>query len=350
MNNESRSFPIGTVSRRNLLIGGAGLLGMAAFGIPLESRAAPDAKKLKFAYEGPRGTGQEIGANVFQQALEKASNGKMTITQYPGAQLGSEPTLLRKVTSGDIDVIISSTANASQFVPQSGVFSLHYLVENFGQVEKAVTDEKIRQLYIEMARQNTQGAEPLALFTLPLRDFFAPKTQVHDVGDLKGKKFRVQATQTEDTFFSAYGAIPVHMPFTEVYTSLQTGVIDMAENAISYYGSFKLYEVAPVVSLSQHEGNFQVLWISSRALQGLTSQEREWVQEAAVTTSREQPPQAADLVEKMKKKYAKMGIEFYDKVDKQSFIDIATPLQDKIAHDLGPHAVKILDQIRTITT
>jgi len=350
MNDESRSVRFGAVSRRNLLKGGVGLLGLAAFGLPLESRAAPDATKLRLAYEGPRGTGQEIAANVFQQALEKVSDGKMTITQYPGAQLGSEPTLLRKVTSGDIDLIISSTANASQFIPQSGVFSLHYLVKDFGQVEKAVTDEKLRQLYIEMARQNTQGAEPLTLFTLPLRDFFAPKTEVHDVSDLKGKKFRVQATQTEDTFFSAYGAIPVHMPFTEVYTSLQTGVIDMAENAISYYGSFKLYEVAPVVSLSQHEGNFQVLWMSSRALQSLSGQQREWVQNAAVTVSKEQPSQAAELVSKMKKKYTDMGIEFYDQVDKQSFIDIATPLQEKIAHDLGPYAVKILDQMRSITT
>lgn len=338
------------ISRRDLLIsGGAGIAGLAAFGLSFQSQAAPDATKLRFAYEGPRGTAQEIAANVFQKALEHVSNGKMTITQYPGAQLGAEPTLLRKVTSGDIDVIISSTANASQIAPQSGVFSLHYLFSSYGQVEKALKDAKLRQLYVDMAHSEAKGASALTLFTLPLRDFFDPKKKIHDVNDIKGRKIRVQATKTEDMFFGAYGAIPVHMPFTEVYTSLQTGVIDMAENAITYYGNYKLYEVAPVVSISQHEGNFQVLWISDKAHSNLTSKQREWVEHAANVVSEKQPPLAADLLTKLKNKYEKMGVEFYNDVDKQSFITIAKPLQEKVAKNLGTYAVKMLDQIRTIS-
>lgn len=339
-----------TISRRKLIKTGVVAAGAAVIGLPALSRSASAKTTLKFAYEGPRGTAQELAANLFQKALEKNSNGAMTITQYPGAQLGAEPTLLRKVVSGDVDMIISSTANASQMAPQSGVFSLHYLFSSFDQVEKALKDEKLRQLYIAMAKDAVQGAEPLSLFTLPLRNFFDPKKKIHSVADMKGRKIRVQATHTEDMFFSAYGAVPVHMPFTEVYTSLQTGVIDMAENAITYYGSFKLYEVAPVVSMSQHEGNFQVLWVSSKALNGLTDQQKGWLKDAAVTVSSQQPPAAANLEAQIEKKYEKMGVLFYRDVDKQSFVKIAEPLQSQIAKGLGSHAVSILERIRTLNS
>ncbi len=79
------------------------------------------------------------------------------------------------------------------------------------------------------------------------------KKAVEKVADIKGVKVRVQATVTEDTLFPAYGAQVVHMPFGEVYTSLQTGVDDMAENGINNYLVNKHYEPAPVLSLTEHE-------------------------------------------------------------------------------------------------
>ena len=71
------------------------------------------------------------------------------------------------------------------------------------------------------------------------------KKEIHNVGDMKGLKVRVQATATEDTMFPAYGAQTVHMPFGSVYTSLQTGVVDVAENGVNVYLVNKHYEVAP---------------------------------------------------------------------------------------------------------
>src|ERR1035437_10639688 len=72
---------------------------------------------------------------------------------------------------------------------------------------------------------------------------------------MKGLKVRVQATPTEDTMFPAYGAQIVHMPFGSVYTSLQTGVVDVAENGVNVYLANKHYEVAPVLSMTEHEAN-----------------------------------------------------------------------------------------------
>ena len=103
------------------------------------------------------------------------------------------------------------------------------------------------------------------------------KKEIHNVEDIKGLKVRVQATATEDTMFPAYGAQTVHMPFGSVYTSLQTGVVDVAENGVNVYLVNKHYEVAPVLSMTEHEANNALSWISDKLWQSLTAEQKQWV-------------------------------------------------------------------------
>jgi tripartite ATP-independent transporter DctP family solute receptor len=340
-----------TISRRALLGGAFGLaaVGLAGCERPGRSGASgSEGRELKFAYEGPKGTAQEIAANVFGDSLEKASDGALTLAQYPGAQLGGEPELLQKIRTGDIDFIISSTANAAQIAPPSGVLSLHYLFSGQDAVINAIGSDGLNQAYTDMAAKAVKGAVPLTLFTLPLRNFYAD-FEVHSVDDLKGRKIRVQATKTEDMIFGAYGAQPVHMAFTELYTALQTGVVDMAENALTYYGLNKHYEVAPTMSFSEHEGNCQVLWVAQKTWDGLSKDEQDAVTEAAMTVRTEQPKKAFELQDELKKKYGELGVKFVEDVDKKSFQDISVPLQDQVAQELGEDAVKILDAVRQAT-
>ena len=116
----------------------------------------------------------------------------------------------------------------------------------------------------ELYAAKIKGAHMLGLGSQGLRHIYGKKP-VQKVADLKGVKMRVQATVTEDTLFPAYGAQVVHMPFGEVYTSLQTGVVDMAENGINNYLINKHYEPAPVLSLTEHEANNAALFVSDKA-------------------------------------------------------------------------------------
>ena len=106
----------------------------------------------------------------------------------------------------------------------------------------------------------------IALATLGLRTMYCKK-EIRKVEDMKGLKVRVQATATEDMMFPAYGAQTVHMPFGSVYTSLQTGVVDVAENGVNVYLVNKHYEVAPVLSMTEHEANNSLVWISDKLWQ-----------------------------------------------------------------------------------
>src|SRR5918912_341602 len=182
------------------------------------------------------------------------------------------------------------------------------------------------------------GARMLALATQGLRNLYGKK-EVHQIGDLKNVKVRVQATPTEDRLFPAYGAQVVHMPFGEVYTSLQTGAVDMAENGYTVFLLNKHYEVAPIMSVTEHEANNSVLFVSEKLWNSLTEQQRMWVQAAADEVSRTQPKVAFDLEHQSRAKLERLGVKIVDHVEKSGFETVSKPIQDEIAQQLGPNAV-----------
>jgi TRAP-type transport system periplasmic protein len=149
----------------------------------------------------------------------------------------------------------------------------------------------------ELFDETVKNGHVLALATLGLRDLYGKK-EVQRVGDLAAENVRVQATPTEDTIFPACGAQTVHMPFGSVYTSLQTGVVNFAENGVNVYDSNKHYEVAPVLSMTEHEANNSVVWVSDKLWKSLTDEQKGWVQAAASAVGQNEPTQAIAIEHK----------------------------------------------------
>ena len=238
---------------RALYLGCLLALGLAAAG-GSSPGYAQEARHFRFAYDQPKATGYGIAGDIFADKLKELSKGTMLIDQYPGAQLGQEPQVLQLLKSGDIEFCISSAANAATLSPQAGVMSLHFLFRSEDHLKKSLGDPKVVQAVKDMVEDTVQGGHVLALITLGLRNMYSKK-EVRKLEDMKGLKVRVQATATEDAMFPAYGAQTVHMPFGSVYTSLQTGVVDVAENGVNVYLVNKHYEVAPVLSMTEHEAN-----------------------------------------------------------------------------------------------
>ena len=145
--------------------------------------------------------------------------------------------------------------------------------------------------------------------------------------------------------FPVYGAQTVHMPFGSVYTSLQTGVVDVAENGVNIYLANKHYEVAPVLSMTEHEANNNLLWVSDKLWKSLTDEQKKWVQVAADEVNKKEPPKALELEHQSADKLKTIGVKIVGNVDKSGFQKLADPYLDKFAGDLGPHAKKIKDLI-----
>jgi tripartite ATP-independent transporter DctP family solute receptor len=308
---------------------------------------AQEVKHYRFAYDQPRNTGYSIAGDLFADKLKELSKGTMIIDQYPGAQLGQEPQLLQLVKSGDIEFAIISSANTATVSPQAGVMSLHFLFRNEAHVVKALADPQVFDELKTMIEETTQGLHVIATGSQGVRHMYS-KREIHNVGDIKGLKVRVQATATEDTMFPAYGAQTVHMPFGSVYTSLQTGVVDVAENSINVYLVNKHYEVAPVLSITEHEANNALVFVSDKLWQSLSAEQKQWVATAANEISAKEPAKAFDLERAAATKLKSLGVKVVEDVDKKSFTAIADPYLDKLAKGLGPHAEKLKNLIRAI--
>jgi tripartite ATP-independent transporter DctP family solute receptor len=318
-----------------------------AAGLSLAATAAQaQPKHYKIAYDQPVGTGYGIAATIFADKVKELSKGTMLIDQYPGAQLGQEPQVLQLVKAGDIEFCLSASANAATLTPQAGVMSLHFLMRDENHLKKALASPEVSKAFRTMVDETVQGAHVLGLLTLGFRNIYSKK-EVRSLADIKGMKVRVQATPTEDTMFPAYGAQIVHMPFGSVYTSLQTGVVDAAENGVNVYLVNKHYEVAPTMSMTQHEANNNLLWISDKLWSSLTAEQKGWVQAAADEVSKVEPAKALDLETQSAVKLKGMGVKIVE-VDKSGFMTIAKPYLEKMAKDLGPHAANIQQLISAI--
>jgi tripartite ATP-independent transporter DctP family solute receptor len=327
--------------RRTLVLGAVAATAFAA------GQAAAQKRQFSFAYDQPNTTAYGVAANIFDAKLKELSKGTMSINQFPGAQLGQEPQMLQKMRAGDIDFIITSTANAASVSPEAGVFSLHFIFRDQNHLVKVLADPKVKEAFRTMIGDTVKGGQVLGLMTMGMRNMYSKK-EVKSVADVKGQKIRVQATKTEDTHFPAYGAQTVHMPFGEVYTSLQTGVVNIAENGVNVYLANKHYEVAPVLSITEHEANNNCIWVSDKTWNSLSDEQKKWVQAAADEVSKTEPAKALQLEKDSAEKLKKMGVKVVDNVDKSGFAAAAKPIQDSLAKELGPHAVKILELVRNV--
>jgi TRAP-type transport system periplasmic protein len=324
-----------------------GLIAAAAMMMVSAGAGAQEAKHYRFAHDQQLNTGYSVAYDLFSAKLKELSKGTMLVDQYPGAQLGQEPQLLQLVKSGDIDFAIVSSANTATISPQAGVMSLHFLFRSNDHLVKALADKQVIDALTAMIDQTTQGLHVIATGTQGVRSIYSKK-EIHNAGDMKGIKIRVQATATEDAIFPAYGAQTVHMPFGSVYTSLQTGVMDAAENSVNVYLVNKHYEVAPVLSMTEHEANNALLFVSDKLWLSLSAEQKQWVMTAAAEVSAKEPAKAFELEKAAAAKLKGFGVKVVEDVDKKSFATLSDPYLDKLAKELGPHAEKVKNLIRAI--
>src|SRR3954470_24107862 len=313
----------------------------------LSQTVGAQTREFSLAYDQPHNSAYGFGADVFAKKLEELSKGTMKVNQYPGAQLGQEPQALQKVQTGDIDFTLVAIANSATIQPEAGVFSVHFIFRGPEHAVNVLTNPGVLAAMRDLYAAKVKGAHMLTLGSQGLRNLYCKK-EIPSVAAIKNVKVRVQATATEDALFPAYGAQVVHMPFGEVYTSLQTGVVECAENGYTVYMLNKHYEVAPVMSVTEHEANNSVLFVSEKVWSSLNAEQKKWVQAAADEMNKVQPAKAFDMEKESRAKLEKMGVKIVTGVDKAGFESVSKPIQDKLAKELGPNAVKILALVRGV--
>ena len=191
-------------------------------------------------------------AEFIQEELAERSNGAIEVSIFPGGQLGNDEAMIDDMRLGTLDMIIGGTQNAAPFVPQFQVLSMHYLFPSSEAFERVLGDEEVVDFFQQQYDDNGLGLVLLGLSNGGQRNLHANR-EVHTVDDLGGMRMRVTASITESLVWSQLGTLPVSMAFNEIYTAVQSNVVDSFEVTAAAFVGSALYEVAPFLILTNHQ-------------------------------------------------------------------------------------------------
>lgn len=253
------------------------------------------------------------------------SEESVEIGLFPNGQLGDERGVIELVKSGTLDMAKVSASALESFDSNYAIFSLPYVFQSEEHYFNVMDNsEAVQEIF-----QNTkdEGFFALGWYTGGQRSIYTADTKVETPADMNGMKIRVQESPTSIAMIEAMGGAPTPMSFGEVYTSLQQGVIDGAENNETGLTSNKHGEVAKAYTYTEHQYVPDVLIVSTSMWEGLSEEQQQAITDAAVESSESHKTVWADAIDQAITDAEEMGVTFYE-IDKQPFIDAATPLHE----------------------
>lgn len=209
--------------------------------------------------------------------LVDISGGKMNIEIYPNQQLGTERQCIELLQIGSLDMTKISVGVMENFAPNMKVFGLPFLFRD-KQHSFDVLDGDIGQELLDGGTK--YWIKGLGYYDAGSRSFYTKNKPIHSPSDLKGQKIRVMESVTAMDMVKGFGGSPTPISWGELYTSLQQGVVDGAENNPPSFYSSRHYEVCKYYSLDEHTVLPDVLIIGTHLWDKLTDQEKEWLQTA----------------------------------------------------------------------
>jgi len=261
----------------------------------------------------------------FGQLIDERTQGRYKVEVYHGAQLGQEADTIEQVRSGVIDLNRVSMAPWNSLVPLTMIPSLPYLFrspEHARAVMAGPIGDEIAKGFEE------HGVVVLAYYDGGARSFYNSKKPINAMSDLAGQKYRVIQSDVFVDMVAALGASATPMPYGEVYSGIETGVIDGAENNFPSYESAKHYEVAKYFSLDEHTIVPEVFVMSKAAWDKLTPEDQAIFKQAARESMEKQWELWDARVEQSRKIVEDAG-SVITTPDKQPFIDAMKPVYEK---------------------
>lgn len=218
-------------------------------------------------------------AMVFMdQRLQDLSDGQMRIQIYPNSQLGAERDLLELLQIGSLAMTKVSASPLEGFVPEYKIFSIPYVFRDHEHFWRVLNSPVGRELLVSAEAVRLRG---LGFYDAGSRSFYTNDKPIEHPDDLAGMKIRVQKSLTSVEMVKRLGGAATPIAWGELYTALQQGVVDGAENNPPSFYLSKHYEVSRYFSLDEHTYVPDVLLIGLPAWQSLTPQQQHWVQQAA---------------------------------------------------------------------
>ncbi|MDK2878413.1 MAG: hypothetical protein PWR06_1129 [Thermoanaerobacteraceae bacterium] len=285
---------------------------------------------LKLAENQPEDYPTTIGDKEFAKIVEEKTNGRIKIEVYAGGQLGDEKSVIEAVQMGGIDFARVNAQPLSDFAKPLRVLSLPYLFDNREHLWK-VLDGPIGDEILDTLKDASMIG--LAYYDSGARSFYNSKHEVKTPADLKGLKIRVQQSELMVGLVEALGASATPMAYGEVYSGLQTGVIDGAENNWPSYYSTSHYEVAKYYTLDYHTMTPEVVIASKALWDKLSDEDKKIIKEAARASEETQKKAWQEYEKKSIEAVKAKGNVITEVKDLKPWQDAVKPLYDKFGAD-----------------
>ena len=317
------------MNRRSTVIALASLACLALSSVPVLAQEI----RMRAGHDQPVGSMYDEGHQMFRKLLDERTKGRIKLEVFPAAQLGSEVAMIEGVRLGSLDVSAAHVANASTVVPELGLFSVSYLFKDRDHYERVINDPKFRERIESLVASKNLGIKVIGYYAAGVRNIYTRRGPAATPEDLKGTKIRVMNNPVEAKIWNTLGAIPTPMNFGEVYQSLQSGVLDAAENAPAVIESNRHYEAAKTIILTEHQRSISLLVMNERKFNGLSADLKEITlasaRDAAEHERKKDAEFNAQAVDRMKEKGAQIVMP-----DRAKFADRIAPIQDEVAASL----------------
>jgi tripartite ATP-independent transporter DctP family solute receptor len=299
-------------------------------------------KTLKLAHglntEHPVHKGMERMAELVAQK----SGGKLTVEIYPSQQLGTERECLELLQIGSLGMTKVSSSVLENFAPKMKVLGLPYLFRDREHAYHFQDSELGRQLLLDGEKFWLRG---LTYFDAGQRSFYTKTRPVNTPDDLHGLKIRVQESPVAMGLVRSMGAAPTPISWGELYTALQQGIVDGAENNPPSFFTSRHYEVCKFYTLNEHTAVPDLLLISTIRWNSLTPQEQQWLQEAADEATVYQRKRWQEDEQKALDEVQKAGVQII-RPDRSLFMERTKSLLDEYKND--PAMKDLIEKIQLV--
>ncbi len=306
------------------------------------SQAQPKPMVMRLAETHPQDYPTTKGDYEFARLVKERSNGRIVVEVFHSKQLGEERAVIEQVQLGAIDMTRVSISAVSAFVRDLDAFQLPYLYRDAAHMWKVLDGPIGQEILKKHEASNFVG---VGWFESGSRNFYTKK-QVKTVGDLKGMKIRVQQAPLMVGMVEALGAVATPLPYGEVYSALQAGVVDGAENNWPSYLTTSHFEVAKYFIVDEHTRVPEITVGSKKVFDKLSKEDQALILKAMKDAQPYQFKLWVDFEKVAEKTVKEKGstVTQVSPAEKQKFVDAMKPLYDK----QPPEIMAVVNKIRAV--
>lgn len=286
-----------------------------------------------------------IALQEFADAVEEESDGRIQIRIFPNGQLGSETEVLEQLMAGVVDMTRVSAPGLATYNEGYHTFGLPYIFDDNENYYNVMGSDAMGEFF---RSSEEDGFVTLTYYTSGARSFYTIDRPVRTPEDLKGLKFRVQDMKSQTDMMKALGGTPVAMAMGDVYTALQTGIIDGSENNETVLTTGKHGEICKYFSLDQHTMIPDVLVIGTEVWNKLSEEDQQILIDAAVTSTENHIVAWEEEIDKaLEEAQSTMGVNVIEDVDKEAFREATAGMIDEYRQEY-PKVGEVLDIIESV--